>query len=452
MQICSVMAVLSLVLPVVPAADRPPNFVLIFADDLGYGDLSCFGSSEIRTPNIDRLAGEGRRFTDFCVPVALCTPSRAALMTGCYPIRVGLGRGVLRPDETRGLSSDEVTVAELLKRHGYATCCIGKWHLGFCPPFRPGNQGFDYYFGVYHNLDRWEVAPFGVRGVPLLRNETVVRQPADRHQLVKQYTHEACEFIRKQAAEPFLLYLPHTMPHVPLGASAEFQGRSKGGWYGDVVEEIDWGVGQITNTLRALGLAENTIVIFTSDNGPSPLATGSAAPLSGRKHTVLEGGLRVPCVMWGPGRIPAGTVCEELATTMDLLPTFAALAGAELQADRPIDGKDISGLVLGEAGARSPHEWFYGYHGSGQLRAVRSGRWKLHLSYPLQSGKRSRERLYDLEDDIAESRDLRDDQPEVAARLRNQAAAFDRRIRREARAIGTYNGSERAIGLEAARP
>jgi len=398
---------------------RRPNFVILFADDQGYGDLGCFGSEVIKTPCVDRMAREGRRFTDFYVAAPLCTPSRAALMTGCYPKRVGLDRGVLRPDSKRGLPAEEVTIAEMLKEAGYATACIGKWHLGFVDGYRPTRQGFDYYFGLYHNLDEPEAKHFEDKGgVPIMRNEEVAIRPARPEMLTELYTKEAIGFIKRNKDRPFFLYLAHTMPHVPLGVSRRFAGKSAGGLYGDVIECLDWSTGEILDTIWALGLAADTVVVYTSDNGPSPRATGSAGPLRGRKHQVYEGGMRVPCVVWGPGRVPAGTLCRQVATSMDLFPTFAKMAGASVSAQRALDGKDISELIAGEAGATSPHEAFFFHDGRGRLRAVRSGKWKLHLG--------DEPELYDLRADIGESRNIAQEYPAVVNRLRKLANEFNR--------------------------
>lgn len=411
------------------AAEPPPNFVVILCDDLGYGDVGCFGAEKIKTPRIDRMAAEGMRFTDFYVPSPLCTPSRAGLLTGCYPRRVGLAKFVLRPDATTGIHPDELTIAEVLKTKGYATCAIGKWHVGFLPPFLPAAQGFDHYFGIHHNLDHWETKFFEDKGgVPLLRNETVVLRPATPEILTERYTGEALAFIEKNRDRPFFLYLAHTMPHLPYDASARFKGKSAAGLYGDVVECLDWSTGEILDALERLGLGGRTIVVFTSDNGPDRGSPGSAGPLRGQKHTVFEGGMREPCVMWGPGRIPAGRVCGEVASTMDLLPTFAALAGAPSPGARVIDGRNIRGLMLGEPGAKSPHESFYFHDGNGVLRAVRAGRWKLHVS--------PKAALYDLEADISEQTDVAGCHPDVVARLRGMFDAFDADLAAHARPVG----------------
>jgi len=401
------------------AGENPPNFIIIFTDDQGYRDLGCFGSPNIKTPNIDRMADQGMKFTDFYVAAPLCTPSRAALLTGRYPRRVGLAKGVLRPDSKGGIDPKETTIAELLKTRGYATCCVGKWHLGFVGPYRPTRQGFDYYYGLYHNLDEPEAAHFeDVGGVPIMRNDEVALRPATPDVLTELYTQEAVGFVSRNKDKPFFLYLAHTMPHVPLGISKKFAGKSAGGLYGDVIECLDWSTGRILDTLRKLGLDSNTIVIYTSDNGPSPRATGSAMPLRGRKHTTFEGGMRVPCVMWGPGRIPAGKVCSEVATSMDFYPTFARLAGARLTSGQVIDGKDIYPLMRAQSGAKSPHEAFFFHDGRGRLKAVRAGKWKLHL------GKEPV--LNDLRADIGEQKNVAGEHPDIVRRLRKLAADFDK--------------------------
>src|SRR4051812_49129439 len=339
------------------APQPKPNIVVILADDLGYGDLGCYGSAKIRTPSLDRMAREGMRFTDFAAAAALCTLSRVAFMTGCYPGRVGLATGVLRPDAKIGLHPDEITIAELLKARGYATTAIGKWHIGFRGAMRPMGQGFDSYYGVLHNLDRFETVAFEREGgMPVLRGDAVVERPADPAVLTGRYTEEALEFIEAHRTRPFFLYLAHQMPHIPFDASPRFKGKSGAGLYGDAVEELDWGTGQILERLRALGLAESTLVVFTSDNGPERNTPGSAGPLRGTKHTVDEGGLRVPFLAWWPGHVPSGTACRELVANMDLLPTLAHLAGASPPADRVIDGKDFTPLLLGEKGAHSLRE------------------------------------------------------------------------------------------------
>jgi len=408
-------------------SSRPPNFIVIFTDDQGYQDLGCFGSPDIKTPRIDRMAAEGIKFTDFYVAAPVCTPSRAALMTGCYPQRVGLP-SVLNPKSRIGINPNEITLAELLKTRGYATACIGKWHLGHLPPFLPTRNGFDYYFGIPYSNDM-DREKLGEPPIPLMRNEEIIEQPANQDTLIERYTDEAIKFIRANRDRPFFLYLPHTMPHVPLHVSERFRGKSKRGLYGDVIECLDWSTGRILDTLSELGLERNTLVVYTSDNGPwlsKGKYGGSALPLRAGKGTTYEGGMRVPCVMRWVGKIPAGTVCSEVATTMDLYPTFAKLAGAKLPTDRIIDGKNIWSLMSGEPNARSPHEAFF-YYRAYALEAVRSGRWKLILPHPVGRRRRRRppkkvpEALYDLKTDIGETTDVSAEHPDIVKRLRELA-------------------------------
>ena len=430
--LCPVFAAVVLVCGGAAASDPPPNFIVIFVDDQGYRDLGCFGSPDIKTPNVDRMAAEGMKFTDFYVAAPLCSPSRAALLTGCYPRRVGLANWVLRPDSRKGIHPDEITLAELLKTRGYACACVGKWHVGFLPPFRPTRQGFDYYYGLLHNLDLEADYLADVGGVPLVRNDEVVGRPADPATLTERYTDEAVRFITQSQDRPFFLYLPHTMAHMPMAVSPRFAGKSAAGLYGDVIECLDWSTGQILDALKSLDLQSRTIVVYTSDNGPgSPGA--SALPLRGRKLTTYDGGMRVPCVMWAPGRIPAGRVCRELVTSMDLYPTFAGLAGAELPTDRVLDGKDIWPLLAGQSDAGSPHAAFF-YHGNfGELAAVRAGKWKLHLNpTPV---------LYDLEADVGEQNDVARRHPDVVRQLRNLVIDFQEDLRRNSRPAGELERS-----------
>jgi len=404
-----------------------PNFVIIFCDDLGYGDLGCFGSTTHRTPNLDRMAAEGIRFTSFYAAASVCTPSRAALMTGCYPLRVSMhqneeGLCVLFPVNKKGLNPNELTIAQVLKKRGYATACIGKWHLGDQPQFLPTRRGFDYYYGIPYSNDMGTEQNPSQPPLPLLRNELVVEAPADQNTLTKRYTEQVITFIRENKNRPFFIYLPHTMPHNPVHASDAFRGRSNNGRYGDAVEEIDASTGQIIAALKALDLDKDTLVIFTSDNGASSRFGGGNGPLRGYKGSTWEGGMREPCIAWWPGKIPAGSTCNELACTMDLLPTFAYLAGTHPPKDRIIDGKNIWPLMSGRNGAKTPHKAFY-YYQKNQLQAVRSGKWKLHL--PLKPKKRhwgdpepeSPLQLYDLDADIGEQNNVADKHPDVVRRL-----------------------------------
>ncbi|TWU26070.1 sulfatase family protein [Bythopirellula polymerisocia] len=424
---------LTIVAGVIHAAERP-NFVVIFADDLGYADLGCFGAKDIETPAIDRMAREGRRFTDFYVASPTCTPSRAALLTGCYPLRAGFDVSiavrkdgsrspsrVLWPGSPMGLNPEEVTVAEALQDAGYATCMVGKWHLGDQPEFNPVNHGFDKYFGVLYSND---MSPYEyVRGTERLD------EPLDRDEQLQRYTEEAVDFIQRERDKPFFLYLAHTMPHTPLGVSEKFRGVSKRGLYGDVVSEIDWSVGKILEVLRELELDERTLVVFTSDNGPwlhRGEDGGLATPLRGGKGSTYEGGVRVPCIMWQPNTVPADSVCNEISTTMDILPTFVSMSGGEVPTDRTIDGYDISQLVLGESQAASPYEYLLYYFGN-ELHGVRSGRWKLRAknnlrneniyNYSAPKDVYLPAALYDLERDPGEQKSVLKDHPKIVKRL-----------------------------------
>ena len=416
-----------------PKNERP-NVVLILCDNLGYGDIGCYGSKLHRTPALDRMAAEGRKFTHFYSASGVCSPSRAALMTGCYPLRIGLHHNyadgaVLRPLDRLGISADEFTLAEVFKAQGYATKAIGKWHLGDQPPFLPTRHGFDDYFGIPYSEDMTADKGPDWPELPLMRGERVVEAPPDRDLLTQRYTQEAVEFITAQADKPFFLYFPEATPgsEKQSFASPQFKGKSKNGLFGDAIEELDWSADQILQTLKKLGLDERTLVIWTSDNGAvlrNP-SQGSNAPLGGWGYSTSEGGQRMPCLMRWPGRIAPGTVCEELTTMMDLLPTLAKLIGTELPSDRTIDGRDIGPLVFGAGTARSPHEFFYFYQRD-QLQAVRSDRWKLHLALdkPLRLGQAGKPRtaaLYDVVVDPGETANRIAEQPEVVTRL--EAAA-----------------------------
>jgi arylsulfatase A len=401
-----------------PVARRgQPNIVVIFTDDQGYNDVGCYGAPLIRTPHLDRMAAEGARFTDFYSAAPVCTPSRAALLTGCYPLRCGMGevRHVIFPRDTYGLHENEITMAEMLGEAGYATGCIGKWHLGHEPQFLPNRHGFDYYFGAPYSND---MVPFY-----LLRNEEVVEPEVDQRFLTRRFTEEAAGFIEQHRREPFFLYVAHSMPHIPLFVSPEFEGRSAGGIYGDVIEELDWSVGEILGAIKRHGLDRDTLVVFTSDNGPW-LAKGEhgglATPLRDGKGTTYEGGMRVPGIMRWPGHIPAGHVCTEMATTMDLFPTFAGLGGGRVPTDRVIDGKDIWPLVAGHRGAKTPHEALFYYGANHELYAVRSGDWKLHFT-PDRTFDAT---LYNLATDPGEQKNVIMHHEDVAERLKALADAM----------------------------
>ena len=412
----------------VAAAERP-NIIFINIDDLGYADIGPYGSTLNRTPHLDRMAAEGRKLTCFyAAPV--CSPSRAALMTGCYPKRALSIQHVLFPGNDMGLDPGEVTIAELFKQQCYVTGCVGKWHLGDQPEFLPTRQGFDEYFGLPYSNDMGPAAD-GVKSnlgapipeprknpqppLPWLRNETVLQRVLadDQTTLVARYTEEAVRFLKQHQREPFFLYLPHSAVHFPIYPGAAFQGKSNNGIYGDWVEEVDWSVGQVLDTVRELNLAEKTLVIFTSDNGGTK--RGLNTPLRGNKGSTWEGGLRVPTIAWWPETIPAGTATDAITSMMDILPTVVRLAGGTAPTDRTIDGHDIWPLLTGTPGAKSPYEVFYYYRGL-NLQAVRQGDWKLHLA---------KGELYNLAADISESTNIAADQAEVASRLRALAEAME---------------------------
>lgn len=446
----------------VTAAERvaQPNIVLIFTDDQGYGDVGCFGATDIKTPQIDRLAREGMRFTDFYVSQAVCTASRAALMTGCYANRVGL-HGALNHQSNVGIHADEVLLPELCRSRGYATAIFGKWHLGHRPQFLPLQNGFQQFLGLPYSNDNGRKHPVvkNIPPLPLIDGNKVVAEEPDQSTFTRQFTARATAFIEQHRDQPFFLYVPHVMPHVPIFASETYKGRSKRGLYGDVVEELDWSVGEILNTLDRLKLTENTLVIFATDNGPFlsyGAHAGSAGKLREGKLTTFEGGMRVPCLMRWPGQIPAGTTCTEVAATIDFLPTVAKLIGATLPTHR-IDGLDIWPLMSGQADAKCPHDSYY-FYAAEELQAVRSGDWKLHFPHeyltvdgpPGLDGKPANfanmkpqsmqksglagiasrhgyrvanieESLFNLRTDIGESKNVAADHPDIVARLKQLA-------------------------------
>lgn len=409
-----------------------PNFVYVVVDNLGYGDVGCFGSTLHRTPHLDKMAEEGLKLTHFYVSSGVCTPSRASIMTGCYPRRVNmhesdLGGLVLQPVSPKGLHPDEVTIAEILKEQGYTTSIIGKWHLGDQPELLPTRQGFDYYLGIPYSDDMTPREGKPWPPLPLMKNEKVIDSGVDRDGLTKLYTEAAIEFLEKQAqsGKPFFLYIPQAMPgstREPF-ASEAFQGKSKNGKYGDSVEELDWSMGEILKAMKRLDLDKNTLAVWTSDNG-APRRNppqGSNLPLKGWGYDTSEGGQRVPCIVRWPGHVPAGASSTELCTTMDLYPTFAHMAGGEVPQDRVIDGRDIQPILMGEPGAKSPHDAFY-YYFKTQLQAVRSGPWKLYLplgdkSINGRSAAPTEPQLFNLIEDVSEENNVAAEHPDVVKKL-----------------------------------
>jgi arylsulfatase A len=415
-----------------PSANRPsekPNIIVIFADDMGYGDWRGGGHPTIKTPNMDRLAREGVTMTQFYSGCSVCTPSRAALLTGRNYIRTGM-IGVLGPNDERGLPPHEITIADQLKSQGYRTACIGKWHLGSAEAYRPRRQGFEYYYGMLHSNNQYDDR--------LFRNEELIEDPVDQSTLTKRYTEEAISFIERSGNSPFFLYLPHTMPHVPVYASAAFKGKSRNGIYGDSIEEIDWGLGEIMRTLERRGIDRNTLVIFTSDNGPAmykPVPRGSSGLFRGCKGDTWEGGMRVPFIARMPGRLPAGSIVEEVGSVIDIFPTCMELAGIPMPPDRPYDGMTLLPLFAG--GTRGERTVYY--YKSDQLHAVRHGKWKLHFDITEYSGgdyhlgRRTIRTLdtpllFDLELDPSERYDVAAEHPSAVRQLTELAAAYRREI------------------------
>jgi arylsulfatase A len=436
------------------SSKRPPNFVVIFCDDLGYGDLGSFGNPTIRTPNLDRMAAEGQRWTSFYAADSVCTPSRSALLTGRLPIRTGMfsdTNRVLFPNSLGGLPASEITIAELLKTRGYATAAIGKWHLGWQAEYLPMKQGFDSYYGIPYSNDMDAVVKFSSRdqylgfmknpkreywNVPLQHNETILERPADQTTLTKRYTDEAIKFINTNKSKPFFLYLAHSMPHMPLFRSKEFEHKSARGLYGDVIEELDANVGRVLDTLRQLKLDRNTLVVFTSDNGPWATFDeqgGSAGLLRGAKGGTYEGGMREPTIFWQPGTIKPGVVAD-IGSTLDLLPTFCALAGAQAPSDRVLDGYDLSAALQdkGHGKGRSPRQTMFYWRGS-KLMAVRHGAFKVHFITQSEYGgeaavTHATPELYNLDHDPSEKWNVAAKHPEVIAEIRRIAEAHKQAI------------------------
>jgi arylsulfatase A len=421
------------------SAQRRPNIIFIYVDDMGYGDIGCYGAKAIKTPNIDRMAAEGLRLTSFYSVSPICTPSRAALMTGRYAARMGIDQmrlaNVLFPTDKTGLPQSETTIARALKERGYATACIGKWHLGRVGPHRAIDHGFDYYFGIPYSND---MSP-----TPIVRNGDVVEEPAKQDTLTRRYTEEAISFIERAKGQPFFLYLAHNMPHIPLHASERFRGKSGGGLYGDVVEELDWSVGEVLNSLKRFGLDRDTIVFFSSDNGP--WYQGSAGPLRGRKGWTYDGGVREPGIVRWPGSIRAGGVSDEPVATIDFFPTALALAGEgniAAASKQPVDGKNILPFLLGKE-TKSPDSVYLFFDGP-YLQTARAGRWKIHVArwniprYTAASGQQKNVRLatpelFDMNVDLGESYDVAADQPIVVRDLRARIIAALRTFPQEIR-------------------
>ncbi|MDA0723646.1 MAG: sulfatase [Verrucomicrobia bacterium] len=453
---------------------KKPNIVIIFIDDMGYGDVGFNGATGPKTPNLDRMAEEGMIFSDFYVGCAVCSGSRTALMTGAHYQRLSMN-AVLFPQSSQGLHPDEQTIADMLKGNGYKTACVGKWHLGHLPPCLPTYQGFESYYGVPYSNDMWidpanklakdlavregltrkevEAGHKKRNWVPLMRGEEVIEYPANQKTLTKRYTEESIKFITKNKDNPFFLYLPHTMVHLPLAVSKEFENRT-GKLIWDAIEEVDWSVGEVLKTIKSLDIEENTLVVFTSDNGA---AVGSSLPLRAKKGSVYDGGIREPTVMWWPNQIPAGKTCREVAASIDLLPTLAKLSGGKLSG-RKIDGKDIWPLMSGKPGAKSPHENYVLMHGPG---TVRSGKWKF---YPWREGKGGRRhdkaknpstdpvQLYDTLADIGETKNLAAKHPDVVKRMQTAYDSHIEEIKQHKRPTRGMNRPAKASSPERPGP
>jgi arylsulfatase A len=453
----------------VPAAKRTsdqPNFIIIFTDDQGYNDLGCFGSKAIKTPHLDRLAKEGRRFTQFYVPCSVCSPSRAALLTGSYPKRVGMHRHVLFPKSDYGLNPAEHTIADQLRSTGYATACIGKWHLGHHPETLPRQNGFDSYYGIPYSNDmnhpdnKGKASPASDDGwinqdkqvklwnTPLIHNEKIIELPVNQRTITRRYTDKAIEFVTANKGKPFFLYLPHSMPHIPLFVPKDVHDPDPKNAYKCVIEHIDAEVGRLVKTVRDLGLANNTYIIFTTDNGPwlhFKHHGGSAFPLRDGKGTTFEGGQRVPCIMWGPGRIPADTTSSAFGSTLDLLPTITSLSGSKLPAKIRIDGYDLTKTITGDV--PSPRKELVYYSARGSLEGIRQGDWKILVKKTrVKRGKKGKKAknaspgktqifLFNLADDVSETTNLADKNPERVKSLQARMKELDNEITANARPV-----------------
>ncbi|MCE7995235.1 MAG: sulfatase [Roseivirga sp.] len=410
--------------------DSPPNIIIFFTDDQGYADLGSYGAEGFETPNLDQLAANGVRFTNFYVPATVCTPSRAGLLTGRYPKRSALHEAVLFPFSEGGMPLEEYTMAELLKTAGYSTSIVGKWHLGHKAEFMPLNQGFDSFYGVPYSNDMdnhyYSNIDFQSPPLPFYRDTTLIESGPDQDYLTKRYTEEAVRQIKERGDSPFFIYLAHNMPHLPLHASPDFKGKSELGLYGDVIMELDWSAGEIINTLKAEGIFENTIFIFTSDNGPR---VGSALPLRGKKAETWEGGQRVPGIISWPAKIPESQVTNTMVSTLDLFPTLATISGAKIPEGLVLDGLDISKLLAQPGNQSMPERPFFFYARNGKPEAVRLGKWKLHISKTIGWDKKQQgsfePALYDLSTDVAEEINLAKEHPDLVKELSSLITSFD---------------------------
>lgn len=412
---------------------NPPNIIIFFTDDQGYADVGSFGAEGFATPHLDQLASEGIKFTNFYVPATVCTPSRAGLLTGRYPKRYGLHEAVLFPFSKQGLPANEFTMAEMLREAGYSTSCIGKWHLGHQEEFMPNNQGFDTFYGVPYSNDMdnhyYKGIDFQSPPLPLYRNTELIESGPDQQFLTKKYTEEAIQQIRNRGEKPFFMYLAHNMPHTPLHVSPAFKEKSEMGLYGDVIMELDWSAGEIVRVLKEEGIYENTIFIFTSDNGPE---VGSAKPLRGRKAQTWEGGQRVPGIIAWPGQIPKGIVSDEIVSTLDLFPALANISSSKIPKGLILDGRDISAFLLAPETVKLPERPLYYYARNGDLEAIRLGKWKLHLKKSLGWDEKAEGNfqvsLYDLELDRAEKNNVAKQFPEIVEKLTKLSETFDENL------------------------
>ncbi|WP_139956939.1 sulfatase family protein [Flavicella sediminum] len=413
------------------AQNTKPNIIVIFADDLGYADLGSYGAEFFKTPNLDSMANNGMRYTDFYVGASVCSPSRAALLTGNYPIKSNMHKGVLFPFSKGGLLPSELTITEVLKSNGYKTACIGKWHLGHeTSEYMPNNQGFDYYYGIPYSNDmdarNYPNQNYKAPPLPMYKNTEIVDEGMDQRFFTKRFTKESVEFITKNSDQPFFLYLAHPMPHTPVHVSPDFMHSSKYGRYGDAIQELDWSVGEIIKTVEAQGITNNTLILFTSDNGPDQgfwMGTnhGKATPLKGSKGTTWEGGMRVPLIATWPGKIPANTTNEELVTAMDIFPTVVNITQSKFSEVKNIDGRDVSNLLFNMSSFKNKDAVFFYYATNGKIEAVRKGNWKLHIAKTKgwdQTQGKFQICLFDLSTDFGEIKDLSKDFPKKVSELK----------------------------------